>query len=179
VEDVFIPICVGGGVRCKDDVEIFFKNGADKIILNTVIYENKSLVHKLINKYGSQSIVASIDYIKNDVFIRNGEQKIDIKLHDYVDYVVGLGVGEIYLNSIENDGTGFGYDIKTVEIIAKDISIPLIVAGGAGNKKHLMAGLNVDGIDAVATANLFNFVGDGLPNSRKWIISNHGNLAQF
>ncbi len=179
VEDVFIPICAGGGIRCMDDAKILFENGADKIILNTVIYKNKSLVLELIEKYGSQSIVASVDYKKNDVFIRNGVQKIGVKLHDYVNYVDGLGVGEIYLNSIENDGTGFGYDLKTAEKIVKDISIPLIIAGGAGNEKHLMEGLKVNGIDAVATANLFNFVGNGLPEARKWIISNNGNIAQF
>ncbi len=179
VEDVFIPICAGGGIRCMDDAKILFENGADKIILNTVIYKNKSLVLELIEKYGSQSIVASVDYKKNDVFIRNGVQKIGVKLHDYVNYVDGLGVGEIYLNSIENDGTGFGYDLKTAEKIVKDISIPLIIAGGAGNEKHLMEGLKVNGIDAVATANLFNFVGNGLPKARKWIISNNGNIAQF
>ena len=179
VEDVFIPICAGGGIRCMDDAKILFENGADKIILNTVIYKNKSLVLELIEKYGSQSIVASVDYKKNDVFIRNGVQKIGVKLHDYVNYVDGLGVGEIYLDSIENDGTGFGYDLKTAEKIVKDISIPLIIAGGAGNEKHLMEGLKVNGIDAVATANLFNFVGNGLPKARKWIISNNGNIAQF
>jgi imidazole glycerol-phosphate synthase subunit HisF len=156
-----------------------FENGADKVILNSVIFENKNLVLELIEKYGSQSIVASVDYKKNNVFIRNGQQKIDIQLHDYIYYIYGLGVGEIYLNSMENDGTGFGYDLKTAEKIVKDISIPLILAGGAGNEKHLMEGLKVDGVDAVATSNLFNFVGNGLANARKWIISNNGNLAQF
>ena len=115
VEDVFIPICAGGGLRCMKDAEILFENGADKIILNTAIYENKDLVVDLINKYGSQSIVASVDYRKNDVFLRNGTQKIDIKLPDYMDYIDGLGVGEVYLNSMDNDGTGFGYDIETVK----------------------------------------------------------------
>ena len=64
VEDVFIPICAGGGVRCMADAEVLFENGADKIILNTIIYENKDLVTNLIKKYGSQSIVASVDYKK-------------------------------------------------------------------------------------------------------------------
>ena len=177
VEDVFIPICAGGGLRCMKDAEILFENGADKIILNTVIYENKDLVVDFIKRYGSQSIVASVDYRKNDVFLRNGTQKIDIKLPDYMDYIDGLGVGEVYLNSMDNDGTGFGYDIETAKKVANNISIPLIIAGGAGNENHLLKGLMTDQIDAVATANLFNFIGNGLPRARQSIISNDGNIA--
>jgi len=177
VEDVFIPICAGGRLRCMKDAEILFENGADKIILNTVIYENKDLVVDFIKRYGSQSIVASVDYRKNDVFLRNGTQKIDIKLPDYMDYIDSLDVGEVYLNSMDNDGTGFGYDIETAKKIANNISMPLIIAGGAGNENHLLKGLMTDQIDAVATANLFNFIGNGLPRARQSIISNNGNLA--
>jgi cyclase len=161
------------------DAEVLFENGADKIILNTIIYENKDLVTNLIKKYGSQSIVASVDYKKNDVFIKNGAQKIEMKLHDYMDYIDSLGVGEVYLNAMENDGTGFGYDLETAKKVAKKISMPLIIAGGAGNEKHLIKGLMTDHIDAVATANLFNFIGNGLPNARSEIISNNGNIAQW
>ena len=178
-EDVFIPICAGGGVRCMEDAEVLFENGADKIILNTIIYENKDLVTRLIKKYGSQSIVASVDYKKNDVFIKDGTQIIDMKLHDYMDYIDSIGVGEVYLNAMENDGTGFGYDLETAKKIAKNISMPLIVAGGAGNEKHLIKGLMTDHIDAVATANLFNFIGNGLPDARRGIIFNNGNIAQW
>ena len=179
VENVFIPICAGGGIRSMDDAKVLFENGADKIILNTIVYEDKELVADLINKYGSQSIVASIDYKKNNVFIRNGMHKIEIELLEYIKYVDSLGFGEIYLNSIENDGTGFGYDIQTSEKIANYISTPLIISGGAGNEEHLIKGLACDHIDAVATANLFNFVGDGIPNARKKIINNNGNLAEW
>ena len=179
VENVFIPICAGGGVRCMADVEVLFENGADKIILNTIIYENKGLVDDLIKKYGSQSIVASVDYKKNDVFIKNGTQKIDMKLHDNEDYIDSLGVGEMYLNAMENDGTGFGYDLETAQKVGKNISMPLIVAGCAGNEKHLIKGLMTNHIDAVATANLFNFIGNGLPDARRGIIFNNGNIAQW
>jgi cyclase len=178
-EDVFIPICAGGGIRSMNDAKVLFENGADKIILNTVIYEDKDLVVDLINKYGSQSVVASVDYKKNNVFIRNGAKKIEIELFDYIKYVDSLDFGEVYLNSIENDGTGFGYDIQTSKKVANHISMPLIIAGGAGNEKHLIKGLSYDCIDAVATANLFNFIGDGIQNARKKIIDSDGNLARW
>ena len=97
----------------------------------------------------------------------------------YVNYINDLGVGELYLNSMENDGTGFGFDLKTAKKVANNISMPLIIAGGAGNEKHLIDGLLTEKIDAVATANLFNFMGDGLPNARNHILIGNGNLARW
>jgi cyclase len=178
-EDVFIPICAGGGIECLDDAKILFDNGADKIVLNTAIYNNKDLVNDLVEKYGSQSIVAFVDYKKDDVFIKNGTQKASLKLDEYMSYVNSLNIGEVCLNSIDKDGTGFGYDIKIAKKIAKKISIPLIISGGAGNESHLLDGIMDADIDAVATANLFNFIGDGLPNARRKIILNKGNIAQW
>mgnify|MGYP000433415025 CR=1 FL=1 len=178
-EDVFIPICAGGGIECLDDAKILFDNGADKIILNTAVYDNIGLVTDLVEKYGSQSIVASVDYRCDEVFINNGTVKVDKNLEDHLENVELLGVGEIYLNSIDKDGTGFGYDLKTVAKVIEKIKAPLIIAGGAGNEAHLAQGLNIDCINAVATANLFNFIGDGLPNARAYMIENNCNLVNW
>jgi len=152
-------------------------------VLNTAISTDKNLVQELIAKYGSQSIVASIDYKKVGeklkVFIKDGTEEIEMELFEYIEYVENLGIGEIYLNSIDQDGTGFGYDFETIHKIARTISIPLIIAGGAGNEKHLEEGLNIDHVNAVATANLFNFIGDGLPRARNNILSKGVNIAKW
>jgi cyclase len=179
VEDVFIPISAGGGVRSIEDARVLFENGADKILLNTAVYEDPELVGNLINKYGSQSIVASIDYHKGRVFIDNGNRKTNMEIVEYIGYIESLDFGEIYLNSIERDGTGFGYDVDLMKFISEIASIPLIIAGGAGNSDHLMEGISIDKVSAVATANLFNFIGDGLPNARKKILNNGINLARW
>ncbi len=183
VDDVFIPIAAGGGIRSLEDAKILFQSGADKIVLNSILFEDKELVRQLVSKYGSQSIVASIDYKKNadkhEVYINDGNKKLDIQLQEYIDLVLDLQVGEVYLNSIDKDGTGFGYDLHVVENLAKDIPVPLIIAGGAGNEKHLLEGLCIEHISAVATANLFNFIGDGLPQARKKILDNQQNIAAW
>jgi cyclase len=180
--DVFVPIAAGGGIRSMEDADLLFNSGADKIVLNTLIFENPDIVKEIIKKYGSQSIVASIDCKLSDdsyeIFIKDGSVKIDYNLKSYVTYLEHLGVGEIYLNSIDKDGTGFGYDIKLIETINKNTTIPLIIAGGAGNESHLAQGLKIENVSAVATANLFNFIGNGLPNARNGIIQNGGNLAK-
>lgn len=183
VDNVFIPIAAGGGIKSLENAKLLFDNGADKIVVNTVNYTDKNLVKELIVKYGSQSIVASIDYKKIDeklkVFIKDGTEEIDMELFEYIEYIQNLGVGEIYLNSVERDGTGFGYDFETIKRIAQTVSVPLIIAGGAGNEKHLEEGLRLEHVDAVATANLFNFIGDGLPNARKKLLEKNINLARW
>lgn len=183
VENVFIPICAGGGIRNITDAELLFNSGADKIILNSSLFNNSDLVLELVKIYGSQSVVASIDYkIKGDsflVFINDGKTEVDMDLPTYIQYVQTLGIGEIYLNSIDKDGTGFGYDFETIQNLSYKINVPLIIAGGAGNEIHLIEGLEINHVNAVATANLFNFIGDGLPNARKKIISNNQNIANW
>jgi len=183
VDDVFIPIAAGGGIKSIKDAELLFNSGADKIVLNSLLKEDPEEVSKIVQKYGSQSVVACIDFKKNgdieEVYINDGNLKIDSDLEDYVNYVLGLDVGEIYLNSIDKDGTGFGYDLETIKKVEKLVPLPLIIAGGAGNESHLIDGLKLEGVSAVATANLFNFVGDGLPNARKIIKESGLNIAQW
>lgn len=183
VNDVFIPIAAGGGIRTMEDAELLFKSGADKIVLNTLLYQDPDLVQLLIKRYGSQSIVASIDYKKSnncfEVYINDGVTKIDMNLDDYLIYLEKLEVGEIYLNSIDKDGTGFGYDFDTIEKFESKIKTPLIIAGGAGNQSHFKDGLKYKNVSAVATANLFNFIGDGLPKAREKLIELGENIANW
>jgi len=179
VDDVFIPISAGGGIRSIEDAKLLFNSGADKIVINSILVNDKDLVTLLIRRFGSQSVIASVDYRNDGVYINNGTEKINIELREYLEDVQSLGVGEIFLNSIDRDGTGFGYDLDTIEKVSKNITIPLIISGGAGNEKHLLVGLGGSSVDAVATANLFNFIGDGLQNARKMIILQCENIAQW
>jgi cyclase len=183
VNHVFIPVAAGGGIQTMEDAEMLFKNGADKIVLNSLLIENPDMVREIIKNYGSQSVIASIDCRINDnaytIYINNGSLKIEYNLTNYISYLQELGVGEIYLNSIDKDGTGFGYDQQLIETVNRATSLPLIIAGGAGNESHLAHGLSVENVSAVATANLFNFIGDGLPRSRSKLIELGLNLPNW
>jgi len=183
VDDVFIPIAAGGGIRNFSDAKLLFNSGADKIVLNTALYNNIDLVSKLVNAFGSQSIIASIDYKivnnKRKVFNQNGQHELPLSFEQYIKYIEKLNIGEIYLNSIDKDGTGFGYDVSTINSISHLLTKPIIIAGGAGNEKHLLEGLNNKYVNAVATANLFNFIGNGLPMARNNILKRNENLAKW
>ena len=181
VNDVFIPITAGGGIQSLEDAELLFNSGADKVLVNSILYNNIELVKNLVLKYGSQSIVGSLDFKKindvNEVLIQNGSTRIHFTLEEYIAHLESLDIGEIYLNSIDKDGTGFGYDFEEIQRLSKFINKPLIIAGGAGNESHLIKGLKMNGVSAVATANLFNFIGNGLPNARKKILDSGENIA--
>lgn len=183
VHDVFVPIAAGGGIRSFADAELLFNNGADKIILNSALHESPDLVDEIAAVYGTQSIVAAIDYKytaeRPEVYICDGTKKLEGSLEEYIERISRLNIGEIYLNSIDKDGTGFGYDIATVAEMARQIRCPLIIAGGAGNESHLSEGLAIKGVNAVATANLFNFVGNGLPVARKKLLASGENIANW
>ncbi|EKO3975216.1 imidazole glycerol phosphate synthase subunit HisF [Vibrio fluvialis] len=183
VEDVFIPVAAGGGIRKIEDAELLFNSGADKVVLNSPLYNDPELASEIINRFGSQSLVASVDYKVIDgvpvVHINDGTTAIPISLEDYLQHLEQLEVGEIIFNSIDKDGTGFGYDIDNIEKYAKAVNMPFIIMGGAGNEHHLSSGLSIDGVSGVATANLFNFIGSGLPNARSFMLEHGANLARW
>lgn len=182
-EDVFVPVAAGGGILSLKDADHLFKNGADKIVVNTAVYDNPELIGEISEKYGSQSVVASIDFRRMDgkprVFINDGSRLIDEHLHEYLSSVLSMPAGEILLNSIDQDGTGFGFDIDTIRSVADMIDVPLVVMGGAGNEVHLHEAIMLDNTSAVASGNLFNFIGDGLPNARRYLLSRGCNLSSW
>lgn len=182
-ENVFIPITAGGGIRSVNDAKVLFSNGADKLLLNTTIYNDKLFVEELASIFGEQSLIASVDYKTNGdktyVYIQNGEKMIEYNLIDYIKRLNDFPIGEIFLNSIDKDGTGFGYDINTIKNVTLNLNKPLIISGGAGNFKHLVDGLKISQVSAVSTANLFNFMGTILPESRNELLNKGYNLADW
>ena len=183
ISNVFVPVAVGGGVTSMEYAKTLFMSGADKIIINSILTENPILVKELVREYGSQSVIASIDYnIEKKGIIsyrNNGTNPINFELSDYIAYIQELGVGEVYLNSIQKDGTGQGYSMDIIEPFLPEFKIPVILAGGAGNSKHLIEAACNPNVDAVATANLFNFIGQALPNSRREMQEKGIPLANF
>jgi len=172
--ECFIPVGAGGGIENLEDAKLFFENGADKVILNSVIFKNPEILNKLSKKYGHQSICVSIDFKMIDgnyfVVINNGQELIDIRLDKYLNKIMNYPIGEIYLNSVDRDGTGQGMDKNVLNFLPKKFKFPIILGGGAGKSSHLIDGLKDSRISAVSTANLFNFIGDGLKVAREEII---------
>jgi cyclase len=177
----FVPISSGGGIRSMNDARKILRSGADKIVLNTILFENFKLLEDLSKEFGQQCIVGSLD-IKNkskyEIFTRSGSKKIK-EIYLIQDLINSGFIGEIYLNSIDQDGTGQGLDLDLLELLPRENKIPIILAGGVGNSHHLSQGMSSNKVDATATANLFNFVGDGLKEARINLLSEGFSLAKW
>ena len=171
-KEIFIPIAAGGGINFVDDVKKILRSGADKIVVNSTLLEDHESLKKIYKYIGKQSIIGSLDIklVDNNFFVYNNSRKIDYKLLKQITNSKALNyIGEIYLNSIDKDGTGQGYNFEMLKHF-KSNKIPIIIAGGAGNWRHLLAGLENKKINAVATANLLNFIGNGFENARTELI---------
>ena len=167
----FMPMAAGGGIRTLDDAYLLLDSGVDKLVVNTPLSTQPELVSRLVKVFGSQCIIASIDYKKVDgrteVFISNGSRAAGLTVEEAVKKAEELNCGEIYLTSMDCDGTGYGYDLKVVEKIAMLSKLPIIASGGVGKYGHLADGIIYGHANAVATANLFNFIADGLIEARQ------------
>lgn len=183
VEECFVPVAVGGGITSLDHARTIMHSGADKLVVNSALFRTPSLVEDLVRTYGSQCIIASVDVKREkdelDVYIDNGATKVGVAFPEYIKNIINLGIGEIYLNSMDRDGTGHGYELDLLSQLDHKVNVPMIIAGGAGNWHHLREGLRYDKVDAAATANLFNFIGQGFPNARKQMINDGVNLAKW
>jgi cyclase len=181
--DCFAPIAAGGGVNSVNEAHDLLRSGADKVVVNTALHTNPDLISKLATEFGRQCIVASLDckYLDNAyrLVTNNGSETIDSDLPQFLTEISSLPMGEIYLNSVDRDGTGNGYDFKVLDCLPKSIEVPVILAGGVGNSKHLADGLSDHRVDAVATANLINFMGNGLALTRAELINANFDIPVF
>lgn len=172
MRETFVPVTLGGALRSLDQVKQCFEFGADKVLFNTPVIAQPELVRECVALFGAQAIVASIDVCthQEEYFSRiMNAEVLGLPLMEHIKQTVELGVGEIMVNSIEQDGTGNGFDLKLVRQCL-GLSIPLIVAGGAGKPEHFVNVLELSGVDAAATGNLFNFIGKGFEAVRTHLL---------
>ena len=176
--EAFMPLSYGGGITTMDDVKRLFRIGFEKIVLNTALFLYPELVKEAVLYAGSQSVVASIDYKrnifgKNECVIDCGTKNIKTDVISYVKRIEQLGVGEILLNSIDNDGVMKGYDTKTIQEVTVETNLPVICLGGAGSLADLKEAVKECGAHAVAAGSLFVFFGP-----RKAVLINYPSEAE-
>ena len=173
VEECFIPVAVGGNLRTLQDIDECFAAGSDKIVLNRAFFEFPALCIDAATKYGSQAVIAGIDVADESFSTQlkiNRHAVARDSLAEHVRAVSALGAGELLIQSIARDGTGSGVDLSLVQSSASG-STPLILMGGVGQPEHISQALLHEGVDAVATANLFNFIGSTLVEARDLAIA--------
>ena len=165
-ETVFIPLTVGGGVRATDDFDRLLRAGADKVSLNTAAISNPRLLSDAAERFGSQCVVLSVDARRCpsgvttasgfEVTTHGGRQSTGLDAIEWAIEGARRGAGEILLNSMDADGTEAGYDLPLIELVRREVSVPLIASGGAGRIEDFVPAV-LAGADAVLAASVFHF----------------------
>ncbi len=158
---VFIPFCVGGGIGTLDDIRSTILAGAEKVSLNSQAVKHPELIKEGARVFGNQCIVLGMDAAKDEampsgyrVYINGGRVATELDALDWAKKAVGLGAGEIVLNSIDADGTRNGYELNLTRIISENVEVPVIASGGGGTVQHLADVLKAGKADAALIASM-------------------------
>lgn len=174
-KNCFVPISVGGGIATIENADIYFKNGADKIVLGSNVINKKNLIEEISKKYGNQSIIQSVDCkrtFKNNNYTVMGNSGTENLLQDPIQFslkALARGVGEIMINNIDNDGSLMGYDLNLIKLVSKKINCPILALGGAGNWQHILDLLIQTDISAACTQNIFHFTEESILSAKKFL----------
>ncbi len=161
-ENIFIPVCVGGGIRSLKDIEMALNSGADKVAINSAIVKDISLLELARKNFGASNLVVSIEVKKNsnnwEIYVNNGRDKTGKSLLDWMNQIQEVGCGEILITSIDSDGTKKGLNIDLLSYV-KNIktSVPLIFSGGIGRIEHISEFIKIFPNEALAIGSAFHY----------------------
>ena len=160
-KNIFVPITVGGGIRNINDIKEILVNGADRVSINTAAINDKKFIKESVKVFGSSTITITIETLKvgekYKVYTDSGRTETNIDVFDWIKEVQDMEVGEIILTSINNEGTGRGFDLNLYEKASKITSIPLLAHGGAKTQDDVYEVFSKANVDGVIIASAFHF----------------------
>ena len=178
-KELNIPFCFGGGVKNFIDAKNILYSGADKIVVNSALYDNPNIINEIGNYTGAQSIIVSIDVKKVDnqyyCFSHCGSRNRKIIIFDFLKKLSNQKFGEIILCSIDKEGTMQGYDLDLIKKVSNFINVPIIASGGAGNYEDMLKALKA-GASAVAAGTIFHFTELTPSGAKKFLYKNGINI---
>jgi imidazole glycerol-phosphate synthase subunit HisF len=161
-KEIFIPLCVGGGLRSVDDIRAVLRAGADKVSINTAAIARPELIREASRAFGSSTVVVSIEAIRRadgtyEAYTDYGREHSGKEVAAWAVQAVELGAGELVVTSIDREGTGGGYDLALTRRIAELVPVPVIASGGAGSAAHVCEVVQDGLADAVSLASLLHY----------------------
>lgn len=159
---IFIPLTVGGGINTVDDFDRVLKCGADKVSVNSGAIRNPDLISLAAKRYGNQCVVISADVKRVDgefrVFAKGGREDTGLEAISWIKRCVGMGAGEVVVNSIDTDGVKGGFDIEMLRAVREAVNVPVIASGGAGSSSDFVKLFKeIPDMDAGLAASIFHF----------------------
>jgi len=165
--ELFVPFCVGGGIRSADDAAQVFEAGADKVSVNSAALADPMLIDSIGRSFGAQAVVVAIDARRdpnaNDpvrdaqVFVQGGRRPVGRRVVEWAREAEDRGAGEILLTSMDSDGTRAGFDCELTAAVSEAVGIPVIASGGAGTVSHFTEVFARGKADAALAASIFHF----------------------
>jgi cyclase len=162
VQQVFVPVTVGGGIRTLEDFQQLLRAGADKISVNSAAVKDPTLISRAAERFGSQCVVLAIDARHREdgtyeVVVAGGRTPTGLDAVEWAKEGEARGAGEILLTSMDADGTKQGFDLEMTRAITQAVNIPVIASGGCGKLEHFAEVFQETGADAALAASLFHF----------------------
>ena len=180
--ELFIPLCVGGGLATVDDLYGVLRAGADKTSINSAAVRTPGLIDQGARRFGSQCIVLSIDAKKTveddgrnwwQVYVNGGRKATGIDAVAWAREGVDRGAGELVLNSIDADGTREGYDLELLSTVTGMVEVPVVASGGAGTLDHFTDAFSIGHAHAVLAASVFHYGVFSVPEVKRHLAT-HG-----
>ena len=158
IKECYMPVAIGGGINSLEDINNLLKIGADKVVIKTKALLDKQFIKDAVNFYGSQCISIAVDaYFTSNGYKIFNKLNIDITVDKFIDEMIECNVGELVLNSVDNDGIMNGFDIDLINQVSKKTNLPTIVTGGGGNMDHYNKLFSETDTTAVGSASIFHF----------------------
>ena len=178
---IFIPLTVGGGINTVEDFDRVLKCGADKVSVNSGAIRNPDLILQAARKYGDQCVVLSADVKRVDgqfrVFAKGGREDTGMEAISWIKRCVGMGAGEVVLNSIDTDGVKQGFDLEMLEAVSNAVDVPVIASGGAGCMEDFVKLFQtLPKVDAGLAASIFHFGQVQIPDLKAYLAENNINV---
>ena len=165
--ELFVPFCVGGGIRTADDAAQVFEAGADKVSVNSAALADPTLIDAIGRSFGAQAVVVAIDARRDpeaadpvrdaQVFVQGGRKLTGRRAVEWAREAEDRGAGEILLTSMNCDGTRTGFDCELTAAVSESVNIPVIASGGAGTVAHFVDVFGRGKADAALAASIFHF----------------------
>ena len=172
-----IPFTVGGGISSIDDVSALIRSGADKVSVNTAAFNDRGLIRRLADEFGSQCIVTAIDALLLEgewlVCINGGTRVTTTRAADWAEEAWRKGAGEILLTSVNSDGTREGFSTEITSLISERVKIPVIASGGAGTMEHFREVFTETSCSAALAASVFHFGEILIPGLKNYLKTNN------
>lgn len=173
--NIFVPFCVGGGLKTIEDVANLLHKGADKVVMNTNAIANPGLIKEAAEIFGCQCIVLSIEAKKSgdswECYTDCGRIPAHKDAIEWAKEAEDLGAGEILVTSVDTEGRRRGYDIELMNKITNIVSVPVIASGGAGNKEHIKEVIEQANVSAVSIATLLHYNINTVQEIKEYLLS--------